>query len=212
MVITKKLRDLTHEELIRCGWIEKIAFRGATDKTMFDFESETFNSLRRDTPEVYEQYEIRLGEKWFVIYLNQGRVLTLTQIAKMDIGKGQEEAKREIEEFTKEVFSSNKVVYVRAREETSYYSFVKAAANGEICIVVDQESGVGLREIAFVNPANIEDLSKQKIEYQKKLDEFIKNKDNHKALRNSELKHFIEELEATIGKEELRKRIGSYER
>ena len=33
MVTTKKLKDLTQQELLRCGWIEKVAFRGAEDKT-----------------------------------------------------------------------------------------------------------------------------------------------------------------------------------
>ena len=45
MVVTKKLKELTAKELNACGWIERIAYRGNENWTMYDFEAGDFNKI-----------------------------------------------------------------------------------------------------------------------------------------------------------------------
>jgi len=94
-----------------------------------------------------------------------------------------------------------------ARSETSYFTFVKAAANGEIEILQDVEENQGLRDLIFVKPNGKVDLTQQKAMYEEKLNDFIKNKDRHNRNRTIMLERYIEELKATLGENELKKII-----
>ena len=130
MVLTIKLKDLTSKELNTCGWIEKVAYRGNNDWTMFDFEAEDFIKIRQMFPNNYDEIKITMGKKWFAIYKEEEGVIVLIDIAKKDIGEGQEDTKRQIQDFTREIVDTDKFILVIAKKDTSYYTFVKAVAAG----------------------------------------------------------------------------------
>jgi len=203
MVVTKRLVDLTQNELKACEWIEKIAYRGEEAWLMYDSESGDFNKIKIMYPNVYEKLKITLGRKWFAIYREEKETVMLIDIAKMDIGSGQEDATRQIQDFTNCLIASGKYIFVIAKEDTSYFTFVKAAANGEIQIYKDSERPGRLRDMIFSKPEAGADLQEQKKDYQQKLEDFISNKDNHIKLRTSMLKRYIDELTATLGEKGL---------
>lgn len=204
MVITKKLKELTKEEMRKCEWIEKIAYRGNTNWTMYDEES-GFCKIKDMYPEAYEEMEVIMGKKWFSLYREGKGKIDLIDMAKMDIGEGQEEATAEIKEFTSYMVESGKVVFVIARRETSYFSFVKLAANGEIEVLKDEPlTGNDLRDMIFVKAEENADLDEQKTKYTEILEEFMKNKENHKENRRVLLERYIKELEAEMGKDNIK--------
>ena len=203
MVVTKKLKELTAKELNACGWIERIAYRGNENWTMYDFEAGDFNKIKQKNPEVYDRLMVTMGKKWFALYKEDAGIITLLDIAKMDIGKGQEDAKRQIQDFVQEIVDSGKFIFVIAKEDTSYFTFVKAAAEGQIEIYKDEKHGVSTRDMIFIKADGEKDLEEQKKKYQEKLAEFEKNKDKHKESRTKLLEHFIKDLEAEIGAKEL---------
>ena len=47
MVVTKKLKELNTKELNTCGWIERIAYRGNENWTMYDFEAGDFSKIKQ---------------------------------------------------------------------------------------------------------------------------------------------------------------------
>lgn len=209
MVMTKKLTELTEKEAHKCGWIEKIAYRGDDRWTMYDFESESFNKIRLLYPMIYEELQITFGPKWFAIYRDSEHKTNLIDIAKMDIGKGQEDIKRQIQDFIRERLDTKKLIIVNAREDTSYFSFVKSAATGEIEIYADQviDSYNRIRHLVLMKADGKTELDKQKQEYQEKLDEFMKNKDNHSRIRRENLERYIKQLEAEMGEKALKEII-----
>lgn len=209
MVLTKKLKDLTKKELNTCGWIEKVAYRGNSAWTMFDFEAEDFIKIKQMFPNNYDEIKITMGKKWFALYKEEGEVIVLIDIAKMDIGEGQEDAKRQIQDFTREIVDTDKFIFVIAKKDTSYYTFVKAAAAGEIEIYQDRDNGANTRDMIFKKAAEEKDLEAQKKMYLEKLAEFEKNRDKHKENRTKALEHFIEELEAEVGHKEVSRILGA---
>ncbi len=204
MTITKKLKELTKEELRKCEWIEKIAYRGNTNWTMYD-EDKGFSKIKDLHPEAYEEMEVVMGKKWFSLYREGKGKIDLIDIAKMDIGEGQEEATAEIKEFTSRMVDTKKVIFVVARRETSYFSLVKLAANGEIEVLKDEPlNGNNLRDMIFVKSEENADLDEQKTKYTEILEEFMKNKEKHKENRRGLLERYIKELEAEMGKDNIK--------
>lgn len=199
MVENKKLKDLTDRELERCGWIEKIAYRDNLKWTMYDFKTKSFKNIKDRYPDAYDEMNITTGNKWFAIYKEDVGRIVLVNIAKMDVGEGQEEARMEIEEFTNNVVSSGKVIFVVARESTSYFTFVRLAALGAIEVLKDSRDGEDLRDIVFVKAKEGHDLEKQKKIYQEKLKELEENRNNSREDRKFMLEKYIRQLRATIG-------------
>lgn len=199
MVETKRLVNLAENELKVCGWIEKIAYRGEEAWLMYDSESESFSKIRNMYPEVYQRLKITFGKKWFVIYREELEIIVLIDMAKMDIGSGQEEATREFQEFINGLVCSGKYIFVIAKEDTSYFTFAKAAASGEIQIYKDVGRSGNLRDMIFSKPEDGADLEEQRQKYQEKVEEFIKNKDKHKKIRVTMLKRYIDELNEKLG-------------
>lgn len=204
MVVKKKIKDLTEEELKRCGWIEKIAYRGNTNWTMYDFKTGSFRRLKNKNPESYEKTDIVMGRKWFALYKEEDAQIILIDIAKLDIGEGQEEAGKEIQEFTSGIVNSNKYIFVVARESTSYFSFVKLAALGEIEVFKDSKAAEDLREMIFRKAPKDADLEEDKKEYQEKLKRLEDRRKETKEERKAMIERYIEELKRTIGEKELR--------
>jgi len=202
MVENKKLKDLTLKELDRCGWIEKVAYRDNPEWTMYDFRTKSFMTIKRSHPEDYNEMNIIMGNKWFAIYKEEVGRIVLIDIAKMDIGEGQEEAKMEIQEFTNNVVNSGKVVFVVARESTSYFSFVRLAALGEIKVLNESIAGEDLRAIIFEKTKENVDLEEQKKIYQRKLKALEEKRNNTREDRKYMLKKYIRQLKATIGEKE----------
>jgi len=207
MVVTKKLTELSKKELLRCGWIEKIAYRGEEKWTMFDFEAEDFSTIRIGNPELYEKLNVIMGKKWFALYAEHPALIQLLDIAKLDIGEGQEDAKRQIKDFTDMVINSGKIIVGVAREETSYYTFANAAAQGEIEILLDEEKAHGLRRLYLKKADPNQDLEEQKKEYKEKVEEMTRNREKNKANSIVRLERYIEELKARYGEDGLRKII-----
>lgn len=204
MTITKKLRDLTKKENQKCEWIEKIAYRGNTNWTMYD-EEKGFGKIKEMYPEAYEEIEVIMGKKWFSLYKEGKGKIDLIDIAKMDIGEGQEEATSEIKEFISRMVDTQKVIFVVARRETSYFSLVKLAANGEIKVLNDTPlNGNDLRDMIFVKAEENVDLEEQKAKYTGILDELMKNKETYKENRRALLERYIKELEAEIGQDNVK--------
>lgn len=204
MTITKKLKDLTKKEITKCEWIEKIAYRGNTGWTMYD-EERGFGKIKEMYPEAYDEMEVVMGKKWFSLYRERKGRIDLIDIAKMDIGEGQEEATAEIKEFMSHTINSEKIIFVIARRETSYFSLVKLAANGEIEVLKDIPlNGNDLRDMIFVKAGESIDLSDQKTKYTEILEEFMKNKEVHKENRRALLERYIKELEAEIGQDNVK--------
>lgn len=199
MVITKKIKDLTGKELDTCGWIERIAYRGDSKWIMYDFETRSFSKIRSQYRELYDELTVTMGHKWFVLYKEEKGMISLIDMAKMDIGKGQEDTRRQIQDFTREMIDSGKFIFAIARKDTSYYTYAKAAADGEIEIYKDDEHGAEMRDMIFVKAEEGKDLGEQKEKYRRILEEFRKNKEQHKESRRAMLEHYIAELEADIG-------------
>lgn len=203
MVVNKKLKDLTTKELNKCGWIEKIAYRGDKRYIMYDFEAENFSVLRNKFPNAYDDMNVEMGKKWFALYKENNGSIILADIAKLDIGDGQEEAKKEINEFIDRILNSEKVIMGVARRETLYYYFVKAAALGQIEIILDELEGNDTRDMIVMKADGKKDLTEQIEKYKKIKEEFDKNKESYKEDRKNEVLRYIEELEAQIGKKAL---------
>lgn len=204
MTITKKLKDLTKKENQKCEWIEKIAYRGNTNWTMYD-EEKGFGKIKEMYPEAYEEIEVIMGKKWFSLYKEGKGKIDLIDIAKMDIGEGQEEATSEIKEFISRMVDTQKIIFVVARRETSYFSLVKLAANGEIKVLNDTPlNGNDLRDMIFVKAEENVDLEEQKAKYTGILDELMKNKETYKENRRALLERYIKELEAEIGQDNVK--------
>lgn len=204
MPITKKLKDLTKEEIKKCEWIEKIAYRGNFDWVMHD-EERGFSKIRDLYPDAYEEMEVTMGKKWFSLYREGKGKIDLIDIAKMDIGEGQEEATAEIKEFTSHMVDTKKVIFVVARRETSYFSLVKLAANGEIEVLKDEPLNANdLRDMIFVKAGEESDLGEQMAKYKNILKNFMENKESHKESRRILLERYIKELEAEIGKDNVK--------
>lgn len=204
MTITKKLKELTEDEVKKCGWIEKIAYRGDTTWTMYD-NKKGFDKIKEQYPNAYDEIEVVMGKKWFSLYREGKGKIDLIDIAKMDIGEGQEEATSEIREFTSSMIDTGKVIFVIARRETSYFALVKLASNGEIEVLQDEAlDGNRLRDMIFVKANGEVDLEEQKIKYKAILEQFIRNKDAHKENRKQMLEKYIEELENELGKNSVR--------
>ena len=204
MTVTKKLKELTEDEIKKCGWIEKIAYRGDTTWTMYD-NQKGFDQIKEKYPNAYDEIEVIMGKKWFSLYREGKGKIDLIDIAKMDIGEGQEEATAEIKEFTSSMIDSGKVIFVIARRETSYFALVKLASTGEIEVLKDESlNGNRLRDMIFVKADGNVDLAEQKAEHKRTLEEFIKNKDMHKKNRRQMLERYIKELENELGKNNVR--------
>lgn len=203
---TKKLKDLTKEELKRCGWIERIAYRDDTDWMMYNFENENFEKIKNLHGDKYDQIDVTLGKKWFAMYLEAIGSIFLIDIAKMDVGKDQAEATKEISEFTQKVIDTGKFIFVVARAETSYFSLVKLAADGKIEVLKDEDASGNkeMRDMIFCKAGDKTNLEEQMQKYKEKIKEFEEGKDEYKKRKTATLKGCIARLEAEIGEGELR--------
>lgn len=199
MVNIKKLKDLTAEEIKKCGWIEKVAYRGNTTWMQYD-EEHGFDRLKRRYPENYDLIYMAMGEKWFAMYFEAENRIILMDIAKMDIGEDQQKASKEIKDFTKEIVDKRKVIFAVTSEETSYFSFVKSAAEGEIEIFKDIPTPQNnkLRDIIFIKSSGEKDLTSQVEEYQEKYNKMQENKSAHKENRKRELEEYIKGIKKEL--------------
>ena len=188
----KKLKDLTWDELDKCGEIEEIAYRG--DKKWMQYDDEIgFAKMRMRNPEAYEEIEIVFSDNWFIIYLENEKMINLLDAARADIGDNQPMDKEEFRQCVQRLINKNKIITVSAKSDTSYYSFAKMAANGEIDIISDKKDVEGLlHDLIFQKAGVQDDLSEQMSKYTNILEEFDKNKDEYKAKRKKQLQRYMD--------------------
>lgn len=187
----KKLKDLTWKEMDHCGEIEKIAYRGDTKWMQYDEEC-GFYKNRPKNPHAFNNMEMIFSDKWLIMLLEDSETIYLVDLARADIGENQEADKKEYRDCLQELISQGKEIMLLAKSDASYYSFVQMAANGEIEMKVDEIGLEGLlHDIQFVKADGKTDLTVQKEEYTKKLNELNKNKQEHKAKKKAQLERYM---------------------
>ena len=152
-----------------------------------------FAKMRMRNPEAYEEIEIVFSDNWFIIYLENEKMINLLDAARADIGDNQPMDKEEFRQCVKRLINKNKIVTVSAKADTSYYSFAKMAANGEINIISDKtDIKELLHDVIFQKAGAQDDLSEQMSKYTNILEEFDKNKDEYKAKRKKQLQRYMD--------------------